>query len=531
MTSSIRIGQDARKRLLYGARLFAKTLRVTYGPQGCTVMLDRPAGLLSTKDGMTVAREITLEDKEVNLGAQVLKQACLAVTEKVGDGSTTTAILAAEILRLGDKMVTAGNSPMGIVFGIRDACQEVCDHLKDRAVSTKDEETLRQVAWAASNGDDEIANLLAKAALAVGKDGTIIIEDGLGVGSELVIKDGMELNQGPVSPLFFDGPTLDRTIEGALVAVINGPLTSLTDVQDLLETASQWPQSELIVFADHIVGEALAAMTLNFSKKVVLSCGIAAPGYGPTRTEYLKDICALTGAVLVDSAAGMTHQKWNPEWFGKVRKATITKDKTVLEAYPECHEHIIKRLKELRAEEGTLSSQYDKDRLRERKAKLSGGLGLLKIGGVSEAAMKERRARVEDALGAVRAALKGGVLPGAGIPYFWGSLLLQKFDVECSTGEFLVGWGIVARALGKPLRVLVDNADASPTIPEQIKDAQKESPWTGWDAKTGELKDMRLAPRVMDPTLVVVGAIQAAVSVATTLLTVETTIVLSGKGS
>ena len=419
---------------------------------------------------------------------------------------------------------------MSLLRGIRDAAEDVCSHLEERAIPVKDKQELQQVALTASNGDAQIAELLAEAAMAVGKDGTIIIEDGVGVESELILKDGMELEISPVSLAFFTGPTLDRVIEGALVAVIKGTLSSLADVQDLMETASQWPHNELIVFADMIVGEARAAMVLNNSKGVVKSCGFAAPGVGTHRADYLQDICALAkGAAFVDPAAGYNHRKWNPEWFGSVRKATITRDKIVLEAYPEAEDRIQTRVHELRGQEETLSSGYDQDRLRERMAKLSGGLALLKIGGVMEAARKERRARVEDALGAVRSALRGGVLPGGGVAYLWGSAFLGKMDLEDPDRTYRAGWKLLGKALQVPLGKLVDNAGGVGSwVVGEVLGAHKENLWMGWDFKTGGLRDMQMDPVVLDPAPVVVEVIRAAVSVATVLLTVETSVCLAG---
>lgn len=522
---NIQHGIPAREKLLAGAAKLARAVAVTYGPKGRTVVLGRVQGLLQTKDGVTVAREIDLEDPAENMGAQVLKEACLTVNDEAGDGTTTTAILAAAILQEAHKMVVGGFDPMQLAKGIQAGGEAACDFVRGMAVSIQKQEELERVALMASNGDEEIATLMAKACMAVGQDGTIAIEDGQGVECELVLKEGMEIERGALSNVFL-GTSLVRELVKPLVAVVNATLTTLEDVQDLLEVASQWPDNPLLLFAETVEGHALVTMTLNDSQQVMQCVAVQAPGFGEKKAEYLKDIAAISGGTYIDPAMGFDHRKWDANWFGSVRKATVRQKKTLLEALPEAAAGIEKRISQVRVEEARSTSDYDKDRLRERRAKLSGGLALLKVGGVTEGALKERRARVEDALGSVRAALEGGVVPGGAVSYLAASESLGE-GTNGSEG-FTHGWAVLRKALRAPLYRLAANAgvDASAII-HRVVEARRDDEdlgWMGWCPLTNTIRDFGEEPLVLDPTYVAISAIRAACSVAATLLTAETSI-------
>lgn len=518
----------------------ARTVAVTYGPHGRTCILDRLAGMLATKDGVTVAREIELGDSLENLGAETLKAACIKVNDDVGDGTTTAAILAAAILEGGWKAIVAGAQPKEIARGIMAAGDEVVAYVQEQAHPVKNQQGLEKIALIASNGDQEVASFLAEACMAVGRDGAIVIEDGRGVDSTLTFKEGMEINQGALSPAFLVGCGMERIIEGPLVAVVSNVLSKMDDVRELMEVASQWPQNELIVFAPDVVGEALATMALNNSKEIVKCIAVRAPGGGGRREDYLKDIAALAGADYVDPVAGYDVKAWDPEWFGSFRQATIGMKSTVLKAYEESSGGIEQRLAEIRGEEDRCTSDYDRDRLRERKAKLTGGLAILEIGGVTEGAMKERRARVEDALSAVQAALKGGTVPGGGIAYIMGIETLDGTRVD-ETDDFVTGWAVCRNALARPTEVLAHNAGKNgKAVVERVRQIRTSTGHRihtgrhdlgdyGWDAMRDEVRDLTQDPAIIDPALVAASVVETACSVAATLLTTGASIVSAKK--
>tara|TARA_Y100000310_G_scaffold332468_1_gene408110 strand:+ start:1246 stop:2871 length:1626 start_codon:yes stop_codon:yes gene_type:complete len=516
-------GAEARKRLLEGANTLAKCVGITYGPGGRIVMLGRAAGLLATKDGVTVAREIDVEDPVANLGCQILKEACIKVNDEVGDGTTSTAIIAAAILQEGQKVVAGGMSPIALSRAIQAAARTCTEVIQSLAVAVEDQETLERVAMIASNGDEEVSKKMAEACMAVGKDGTLTIEDGVSFGIELVFKEGMELDRGAASQHFL-GSASERVIEGPLVAVIGADLRTIDDVKDLMEVASQFPQHELLVFAQSIEGDALKMMVMNDTQDVMKVVGVNSPGFHQKKKDVLKDIAALSGADYIDPEMGHKLDKWDKEWFGGFRKATIEAKTSMLIAYDEAEELIAERITLVKAEKLHAKSEYDTDKINERIAKLSGGLCIMQVGGHTETEMKERRARIEDALGSVRAALRNGVVPGAGSIYMACSHQLGKVDITDEDADFRAGWNILRRALVQPVRALAYNAghradftaDRLLTHFEETHDY-----WTGWDAKTGGLRNLAEGEEVIDPQDVAHSVIEAAVSVAGTLLTVE----------
>lgn len=508
-------GLEARTKLLAGAKLLVKTVAVTYGPLGRTTLLDRMAGLLATKDGVTVAREVVLPDPVMNLGAQIIKQSCLLVNDQVGDGTTTAAIIAGSLLEQGHKLIAAGHDPTQLVRDIREATGLATDAVLELAMPVETQAELERVALVASNGDKEVARNLAEACMAVGKDGTISIEDGHSVGIELEFKDGMEIDKGAVSSGFLRGHETGREMEGPLVAVIGAPLREACDVQHLLEESSQWPNNDLLLFAESVDGQALTTMLVNDAKEVVKSTACNVPGFGDKKQDYLRDLAALSGATFVDPAAGMNFSKgFDADWFGSFRKAVIKQKAAVLIGYPEAQDTIKERIAELRQELEQTSSDYNRDRLAERIAKLAGGLCIMKIGGFSEAALKERRARVEDALGSVQSALTHGVVPGGGIAYLAAS-------------EVIPQGSLLAEALRAPLIQLADNAGLEGRVVlRQVQQAREgdDFGWVGLDLRQGQIRDLASEPTIVDPVPVVLSVIDAAVSVATTLLTVEISI-------
>lgn len=510
--TTLRFGDIPREKLLSGALVFARTVSATYGPCGSIVMMDRFAGILASKDGATVAREIDLSDPIENLGAKLLREACIRVGETVGDGTTSTAILASSMLEKAFQLISAGYDPSTLAREIRVASTQALSHLSNLAEPVENQEVLEQVALTSSNGDGEVAAALAEACMAVGKDGTISIEDGDSVRVELVFKDGMEINEGAHSGFLRESP--ERIIEGPLVAVFDSPLSSLSDIQHVLEESSQWPDHDLVVFAPSISGEALTTMLLNDSQDVIRSVAICSPGLGPVRQGYLTDLAALSGATLVDPVLGMDHTKgFNPDWFGSLRKAIVKSDSATLIAHEVNRDGIKNRINNLKLEMGRVVSDYDKDKLTERIAKLTGGLCVLKVGHFTEAALKERRARVEDALSAVKAALESGVVPGAGMAF-----LDSARSVDTSTE----GGRLIAHCLRVPATVLIANSgENGKYLIHRICEEPYKGPWVGWDLLRKEYRDFRGWPFILDPVDVTLECVKASVSIVTTMLMVE----------
>jgi chaperonin GroEL len=526
MPKRIDTNLDARNKLLRGAKLLAKTVGVTYGPKGRTAMLDRLAGLLATKDGVTVAREVVLADPVERMGAETLKEACTKVNEQVGDGTTTVAVVAAALLEECHRLVAAGFDPMKLAEGIKEASLRSVQIIEDMALRVDSQDLLERVASVASNGDEEVAKALAEACLAVGNDGTISVQDGVSVGIVLEYKDGMEIDKGAVSPGFLrESGGVERLIEGPLVAVFGAPLREVEDVQQVLEVSSQWPQNDLVVFAESVEGKALTTMLVNDAQDVVRSVAVKGPGFGSKQESYLRDIAALTGATFIDPTLFDFRKQFDPDWFGSLRKITIKQRLSVLEAYDEAQETIRERIGELRREQRNLTSDYDRDQHAERIAKLAGGLCIMRVGGPTEIALKERRGRVEDALGSVRGALEEGVVPGAGSAYLTVAegLLDESKDL---------GWKALAKALKAPLAVIAENAGHDGRAVAwkacSVRESYGEDPigrcWIGWDANLGDFRDLRQEPPVVDPAPVAKVVILSAASVAATLLTSEISI-------
>lgn len=514
-----------RQRLLAGVRVFSKTVCVTLGPHGRVVILDRAAGLLATKDGVTVAREIFLEDPVENMACQALKDACIQVNNEAGDGTTTAACIAAAVLEEGCRLAAAGFNPVHMARGIQQATLVATAAIREVARPAENQQELVQVAMIASNGDTDVAEKLAEAVMAVGKNGTVSIEDGRGVETILIFKEGMEIDRGP-SSMHFLGNATERVLDGPLVACVVGTLRTVEDVQDLLETASQWKPRPLLLFAESVEGEALQVMTVNNAKDVIACCAVPSPGFHDKKADYLGDIAALTGATLIDPKQGMSWKSWNPEWFGALRQATVRQKSSVLVAYEEATEMLRDRIDAIKASARFATSQYDTDKINERIAALEGGLCIMQIGAPTEAELKEKRARVEDALGAVQGALEEGIVPGGGTAYLAAYQALMEATPPESPEE-KAGWESLTRALLAPTRQLADNAGKAGVFLVQQVLAQRDgavTSWVGWDAMKDEIRDLHEGAMVIDPARVAIAVIEAAASAAATLLTSEASI-------
>lgn len=526
----IYFGLENREKLLKGAITFAKTITKTMGPRSGIVIMNRMAGLLATKDGVTVARELTLKDKVENMGCSVLKEACINVNDEAGDGTTTTACLSTAILKEGHSLVVAGYEPMEMVRGLNVGAEFVKQYLYSISADVENKKSLQRVAMISSNHDREIADTISEACLAVGKSGTVVIEDGQGMGLELILKDGMEIDRGAVSTHFLDGK-ITREIQNPLVAVIPKVLTTATDVVSMMEVSSQWPDNDLLVICMGIEGEALKTMLVNHTKAIVKSCGVKAHGFGHRQKDYLEDMAVFSGADVIDTTMGYNLSDFQAEWFGTFRKAYISDKKSVFMPIDEVGDHLQNRVNSLKNELEVCTHEYDRDKLQERIAKLQGGFAIVRVGGFSENEIKERRARIEDTLGAVQSALREGVVPGGGTAYYSASKLLKEY-ANGFEGARKQGMLLLARALLAPMYQLAKNSETvgeviSYKIEEKRSLEQDEDvrDWIGWDALTNEIRDLASGNMVIDPLTVSVSALMNSVSVSGSLLTCEASIV------
>lgn len=492
--------------LIEGALLFAKTIGITYGPHGRTVIMDRATGMLSTKDGVSVAREVYLEDKIPNMGAAILREACLKVNGECGDGTTSVAVVAGSLLKHAQKLVLAGADLNDLNKEIRSESARLIHLLDDVALDVHSQDLLERVIYLASNGDIEVATKLAEACMAVGDDGTVLVEDGHGTSIALEFREGIDSDKGTASPHFLTNGGDDRVFDKPIVAVVGERISKAEDVIAILEASTQFESSGLVVICEDVVGDALQTMLANNRQGIISCIAAQAPGF-LDRRERIKDIAAITGALYVTSEEGYNLSAWDVDWFGTAEKITVGLKKTSIVAIPEAPQLVEDRVHTLQHELERCTSEYDRDKLRNRIATLVGGLCVMKVGGVTESAMRERRARIEDALGTVRSALKKGVLPGAGRTYQW-----LAHQTTCEP---------LRQALLAPLYTLANNAEQEgPSIDHRVS-LQGEELWKGWDPISNEIRDLSAIPLVGDPLLVVKSVVATAVSVATTILTAD----------
>lgn len=517
-------GQSARERLVKGALHLSKLASVSYGPEGRTVFLNRVSGDLLTRDGATIVREISLEDPVENLGCQVMKEASIKVADAVGDGSTTTLMLAGALLEECHKLVTAGCDPVALGRGIQKAFQDAVTIWETMSSPVDTQEQLADIARVSTHGDEDLSLKLAEAVFTAGEYGTVVVEDGNGLDTTLDFKDGLELQCNPHHRRMLRDQ-LEREMSQPLVAIFKQGISSLEEL-DVVEVASQWPHP-LLMFTPSLQGEALDTWILNSERDWVV---LSVPGFGTQKEGYLNDLAALTGATIVDKEAGMSAKSFEAEWFGKAMSAAVRDKATTIVAYPEFEDSIQERIQHLEVEAELSEHNHDKDLIRQRMAALSGGLCVLSAGGYTEAEMKERRARIEDALGALQTALKGGVVPGCGTALLFASDFLDVADVE-GTQDNVYGYRAFSRALQEPLRKLASNSDYDASvIVSRLRNSREEfdyDPRVGWDPLTDTLRRLDTSPCVMTPTDVVIEAARHAVSVVTTLITTEAAVYAS----
>lgn len=511
--------QDASNALKRGVSKLAKAVRVTLGPKGRNVALEKSWGSPTiTKDGVTVAKEVELEDPFENMGAQMVKEVASHTSEVAGDGTTTATVLAEAILQEGMKNVAAGVNPMALKRGMLKAVDKVVVELEKMSQELKERREIEQVATISANNDKEIGEIIADAMEKAGKDGVITAEEGKGLKTELDVVEGMQFDRGYISPYFITNQEeMICELEDTLILINDGKISGMKDFLPLLERISQMGKPFLII-AESVEGEALATLVVNKLRGTLGAAAVKAPGYGDRRKEMLQDIAVLTGGQFISEEVGIKLENVKIEDLGVAKKVKIDKDTTTIIDGKGKTEDIKGRIQQIKSAIDTTTSDYDKEKLQERLAKLSGGVAVIKVGAATEIEMKEKKARVEDALHATRAAVEEGIIPGGGVGYIRTIPTIEKFS-ETLEGEERLGASIIAKVLSEPLRWIANNAgEEGVVIVEKIKSAKEKN--MGFNAETLQLEDLMEAG-VLDPTKVARIALQNAVSVASLLTTTE----------
>lgn len=511
--------QDASNALKRGVSKLAKAVRVTLGPKGRNVALEKSWGSPTiTKDGVTVAKEVELEDPFENMGAQMVKEVASHTSEVAGDGTTTATVLAEAILQEGMKNVAAGVNPMALKRGMLKAVDKVVVELEKISRELKERREIEQVATISSNNDKEIGKIIADAMEKAGKDGVITAEEGKGLKTELDVVEGMQFDRGYVSPYFItDQEEMICELEDTLILINDGKISGMKNLLPLLERISQMGKP-LLIIAESVEGEALATLVVNKLRGTLGAAAVKAPGYGDRRKEMLQDIAVLTGGQFISEEVGIKLENVKIEDLGVAKKVKIDKDTTTIIEGKGKTEDIKGRIQQIKSAIDTTTSDYDKEKLQERLAKLSGGVAVIKVGAATEIEMKEKKARVEDALHATRAAVEEGIIPGGGVGYIRTIPTIEKFS-ETLEGEERLGASIIAKVLSEPLRWIANNAgEEGVVIVEKVKSAKEKN--IGFNAETLQLEDLMEAG-VLDPTKVARIALQNAVSVASLLTTTE----------
>ena len=517
MPKQLKFDEEARASLLKGLNIMANAVKATLGPKGRNVVIDKKFGSPTiTKDGVTVAKEIELQDKYENMGAQMLKEVASKTSDIAGDGTTTATVLAQAIYREGLKNVTAGANPMGLKRGIEKAVDAVVEELKKLSKSTKDKKEIAQVATIASNNDKAIGNLIAEAMEKVGKDGVITVEESKSADTVLDVVEGMQFDRGYLSPYFVTDPErMECVLEDPYILIHEKKISVMKDMLPLLEQVARAGKPLLIV-AEEMEGEALATMVVNKLRGTLSGCAVKAPGFGDRRKAMLEDIATLTGGKAITEDLGIKLENIKLTDLGRAKKVVVDKDNTTIVEGAGKASAIEGRIKQIRAQIEETTSDYDKEKLQERLAKLAGGVAVVKVGAATETAMKEKKARVEDALNATRAAVEEGIVPGGGVALLRTAKAVEKLKLE---GDEKIGAMIVKRALEEPIRQIIENAGLEGSVVvEKVK--SESTPTRGFDAETVEFVDM-LQAGIIDPTKVERVALQNAASIASLLLTTE----------
>src|SRR3954464_1569767 len=508
--------ESARSLILAGVNALADAVKVTLGPKGRNVVIEKSFGSPTvTKDGVTVAKEIELENRFENMGAQMVRKVASKTSDVAGDGTTTATVLAQAIYREGSKLVAAGHNPMEIKRGVDKAVEAIVQSLKKMAKQTKDPKEIAQVGTISANGDKEIGEKLAQAMEKVGKEGVITVEESKTAETILDVVEGMQFDRGYLSPYFVTDPErMEAVLEDPYILISEKKISNMKDLLPVLEAIAR-QQKPLVIIAEDIEGEALATLVVNKLRGTLHCAACKAPGFGDRRKEMLKDIATLTGGQVIAEELGLKLENVTISDLGRAKRVTLDKDNTTVVDGAGDKEKIKGRIAEIRAQVESTTSDYDREKLQERLAKLVGGVAVIKVGAATETEMKEKKARVEDALHATRAAVEEGIVPGGGVALIRAQSALEKLDV---TEEQKFGVNIVRRSIEEPLRQIAANAGEEGSIVVQRVRDGKDS--FGYNAATNQYGDL-IAMGGIDPAKVVRSALQNAASVASLMLTTE----------
>jgi len=514
----VKFGEDARRQLLKGVNTLANAVKVTLGPKGRNVVIDKSFGAPTiTKDGVSVAKEIELEDKFQNMGVQMVKEVASKTSDVAGDGTTTATVLAQAIVREGIKAVSAGMNPMDLKRGIDKAVEAACEELAKLSKPCKDEKAIAQVGSISANSDPVIGKIIADAMNKVGKEGVITVEEGSGLYNELDVVEGMQFDRGYLSPYFInDQQTMQADLENPYILLYDKKIANIRDMLPLLEAVAK-SSRPLMIISEDVEGEALATLVVNNMRGIVKVSACKAPGFGDRRKAMLEDMAVLTGGRVISEDLGMTLEKATLDDLGEAKKVQCGKENTTIIDGKGTSKAIEARIKQIRAQIEESTSDYDKEKLQERVAKLAGGVAVIKVGAATEVEMKEKKARVEDALHATRAAVEEGIVPGGGVALLRTLKAIEK-NAKGDNADQEAGIRILRRAVEEPLRQIVFNSGAEPSVVVAEVLAKKGN--YGYNAATGEYGDM-VEMGILDPTKVSRTALQNAASIASLMLTTE----------
>ena len=508
--------EEARRAILRGVDKLANAVKATLGPKGRNVVLDKKFGAPNiTKDGVTVAKEVELEDPFENMGAQMVKEVASKTSDVAGDGTTTATVLAQAIIREGMKNVTAGANPMALKRGIDKAVEAVVEEIKKISKPTKGKKEISQVASISANNDKTIGDLIADAMEKVGKDGVITVEEAKGVETTLEVVEGMQFDRGYISPYFVTDPErMEAVVENPLILIHEKKISGMKDLLPILEQIAKMGKP-LLIIAEEVEGEALATLVVNKLRGTLTTCAVKAPGFGDRRKEMLKDIAILTGGEVISEELGIKLENIRLDDLGKAKKVVVDKENTTIIEGAGKDKEIEGRIKQIRTQIEETTSDYDREKLQEHLAKLAGGVAVIKVGAPTEIAMKEKKARVEDALNATRAAVEEGIVPGGGVVLLRSMATLDKLRVS---GDEKIGADIVRRALEEPIRQIAENAGIDgPIVVQKVREGNGAF---GFNAETEEYEDLMTAG-IIDPTKVTRIALQNAASIAGLMVTTE----------
>jgi len=521
----VRFSDDARQRMFRGVNVLANAVKATLGPKGRNAVLDKSYGAPTvTKDGVSVAKEIELKDKFENMGAQMVKEVASNTSDEAGDGTTTATVLAQAIIREGLKSVAAGANPMDLKRGIDQAVIAATEELEKLSKPCKDPKAIAQVGTISANADESIGKTIADAMAKVGKEGVITVEEGQGLENELEVVEGMQFDRGYLSPYFINNQqSQSAELEKPLILLVDKKISNIRELLPLLETIAKGGR-QLLIVAEDVEGEALATLVVNTIRGIVKVAAAKAPGFGDRRKAMLQDIAVLTGGKVISDEVGLSLEKATLSDLGEAKKVLVEKENTTIIDGAGKAADIKSRVESIRQQIEEATSDYDKEKLQERVAKLSGGVALIKVGAATEIEMKEKKARVEDALHATRAAVEEGVVPGGGVAFLRALRAIEK--LVGANDDQTTGIKILARAIEEPLRQIVANAGEDAAV---VLNRVREGKGTfGYNAATGEYGDM-VEMGILDPTKVTRLALQNAASVAGLLLTTEVMIAESPK--